>query len=90
MTRTKELPSSTNSPHTRTVLPPRTTGKKITRPDMNIPNKHWNMPIRLSSGRRKLIGSLKSQRGSHKGLISGKGSNSVLTGTAAPESWAVK
>ncbi len=30
MTRTKELPSSTNSLHTRTVLPPRTTGKKIT------------------------------------------------------------
>ncbi len=30
MTRTEELPSTTNSPHTRTVLPPRTTGKKIT------------------------------------------------------------
>ncbi len=40
MTRTKELPSSTNSLHTRTVLPPRTTGKKITRADTSIPNKH--------------------------------------------------
>jgi len=68
MTRTKELPSSTNSPHARTVLPPRTTGKKITRPDTNIPNKHWNIPITLSSGRRKLIASPKSQRGSHKGI----------------------
>ncbi len=40
MTRAEELPSTTNSPHTRTVLPPRTTGKKITRPDTSIPNKH--------------------------------------------------
>jgi hypothetical protein len=40
MTRTKELPISTNSLHTRTVLPPRTTGKKITRPDTSIPSKH--------------------------------------------------
>ena len=39
MTRTKEPPSSTNSLHTRTV-PPRTTGKKITRADTSIPNKH--------------------------------------------------
>jgi len=30
MTRTKELPNSTNSPHTRIVPPPLTTGKKIT------------------------------------------------------------
>jgi hypothetical protein len=57
MTRTKELPNSTNSPHTRTVPPPRTTGKKITRPDTSIQNKRWNMPIKLSSGRKKLIGS---------------------------------
>src|SRR5260370_7368789 len=62
MTRTKELPSSTNSPHARTA------GKKITRPDTNIPNKHWNIPIKLSSGRRKLIASPRSQRGSHKGV----------------------
>jgi hypothetical protein len=67
MSRTKELPSSTNSPHTRTVLPRRTTGKKITRPDTSIPNKHWNIRIKLLSGRKKLIGSPRSQRGSHKG-----------------------
>ncbi|HXM94164.1 MAG TPA: hypothetical protein VOA64_07915 [Candidatus Dormibacteraeota bacterium] len=29
MNRTKELPNTTNSPPTRTVLPLRTTGKKI-------------------------------------------------------------
>ena len=40
MTRAEELPHTTNSPDTRTVLPPRTTGKKITRPDTSIPNKH--------------------------------------------------
>jgi len=40
-----------------TVLPPRTTAKKITRPDTSIPSKRWNMPIKLSSGRRKPIGS---------------------------------
>ena len=62
MTRTEELPSTTNSPHTRTVLSPRTTGKK------SIPNKHWNMPIELSSGRRKHMASPSSQRGSHKGV----------------------
>jgi len=56
-TRIKELPNSTNSPHTRTVLPPRTTGKVITKPVTSIPNKRWNMPIKLSSGRRKPIGS---------------------------------
>ncbi len=39
MTRAEELPRTTNSPQTRTVLPPRTTGKKITRPDTSIPNK---------------------------------------------------
>jgi len=46
-----------NSPHMRTVLPPHTTGKKITRPGTSIPSKPWNMPIKLSSGRKKLIGS---------------------------------
>ena len=46
-----------NSPHTRTVLPPYAMEKKITRPDMSIPNKRWNMPIKLSNGRKKLIGS---------------------------------
>src|ERR1017187_5956482 len=43
---TKERPNSTNSPHTLIVPPRRTTGKRITRPDTNIPNKHWNMPIK--------------------------------------------
>jgi hypothetical protein len=56
-----------NSPHTRTVLPPRTTGKKITRPDTSFPNKRWNIRIKLLSGRKKLIGSPRSQRGSQKG-----------------------
>src|SRR6267378_4477797 len=36
MTHTKEPPSSTYSRHMRTVRPPRTTGKKIIRPGMNI------------------------------------------------------
>jgi len=67
MSRTKELPNTTNSPHTRTVLPPRTTGKKITRPDTSFPNKRWNIRIKLLSGRKKLIGSPRSQRESHKG-----------------------
>jgi hypothetical protein len=56
---TKELPNSTNSPPTRTVLPPYTTGKKITRPDTSIPNRRLNMPIRLSRRRKKLIGNPK-------------------------------
>ncbi|HXM92914.1 MAG TPA: hypothetical protein VOA64_01465 [Candidatus Dormibacteraeota bacterium] len=66
MTRTKGLRNFTNSLRTRTVLPLRTTGKKITRQDTNIPSKHWNMPIKLSNGRKKLIGSPRSQRGNHK------------------------
>src|SRR5207253_4821423 len=68
MTRTEDLPSTTNLPHTRTVPPPRATGKKITRPDTSIPNKHQNMPIRLFSGRRKLLASPRSQQESHKGV----------------------
>jgi hypothetical protein len=59
MNRTKELPNSTKTPHTR--IAPRTTGKKITTPDTSTPGKHWNMPIKLSSGRKKLI---ESPRGS--------------------------
>jgi hypothetical protein len=62
MTRTKELPSSMNSPPTRTVLPPRTMGKKITRPGMSIPSKPWNMPIKQSSGHKKRMGSPQNQR----------------------------
>ncbi|MGA2300591.1 MAG: hypothetical protein ABSG77_07850 [Candidatus Acidiferrum sp.] len=57
MTRIKELLNSTNSPHTHTALLRRTTGKKITKPDTSIPSKHWSMRARLSSGRKKLIGS---------------------------------
>ena len=57
MTRTKELRSSTNLPHTRTVQPPRTMGKKITRPGRSIPSKPWNMRIKHSSGRKKRMGS---------------------------------
>jgi hypothetical protein len=57
MTRTKELPNSTNSPHTHTALLRRTTAKKTTKPDMSIPNRHWSMRIRLSSGHKKRIGS---------------------------------
>jgi hypothetical protein len=57
MTRTKEPQSFTNLPHMRTVLLPHTTGKKTTRPGKSIPNRRWNMPIRLTSGRKKLIAS---------------------------------
>lgn len=90
MTRTEELPSTTNSPHTRTVLPPRTTEKKVPRPDKSIPNKHWNMPTELSSDRRKLIASPSSHNGEAiKVLIPRKSGNLVLTERAAPESWAV-
>jgi hypothetical protein len=66
-TRTNELPNSMNKPHTRTVLPPYITGKKITRPDTSIPGKQWNMPIRLSRRRKKLFGSPRTQRRSNKG-----------------------
>ena len=50
MTRAEELPHTTNSPGTRTVLPPRTTGKKITTPDTSIPNKqeHANKAFQWS------------------------------------------
>ena len=67
MTRIKELPNSTNSPHTRTASPPRTTRKEITKPDTSIPSKQWNMPIKLSSGLKKLIGNPQRRRGRHKG-----------------------
>ena len=67
MNRTKKLPNITNLPHKRTVLPPRITGKKITRPDTSIPNKRWNMRVKPCSGRKMLIGSLRRQRGNHKG-----------------------
>jgi hypothetical protein len=65
-TRTRERPNSTNSPHTRTVLPPHTTVKRITRPDTSIPSKRWNMPIKPFSGRRKPIANLRRQRRKHK------------------------
>jgi hypothetical protein len=57
MTRIKELPNSTNSPHMHTALLRRTTARKIIKPDMSIPNRHWSMRIKLSSGRKKRIGS---------------------------------
>jgi CRP-like cAMP-binding protein len=63
MTRTKEPQNFTNSPHMRTVRLPHTTGKKITRPGKSIPNRRWNTPIKLTSGRKKLIASPYSQRG---------------------------
>ena len=56
MTRTKELPNSTNSRPMRTVLRRYTTGKKITKPDTSIPNKRLNMPRGLSRRRKKLTG----------------------------------
>jgi hypothetical protein len=90
MTRTRELLSSTNSPHTRTVLPLRTTGRKITRPDTNIPDKHWNMPISFPvvAGSSSQVREVNGE--AIKVLISGKGGNLVLTQRAVPESWAVK
>jgi hypothetical protein len=57
MSRTKELRSFTNSPHTLTVLLPPITEKKVTRPDTNTPDKRWNMPTKLCNGRKKLTGS---------------------------------
>src|SRR5271157_5278432 len=62
MSRTKELLNSTNSPRTRTVPRPRTTGKKITRADTSIPSKHWSMRVKLSSGRKKRFGSPRNPR----------------------------
>jgi hypothetical protein len=67
MNRIKELPNSTNMPLTRIVLPLHTTRKKITRAGTSIPSRPWNMPIKLSSGRKKLIGSRQSQWESHNG-----------------------
>jgi len=58
MIRIKELLNSTNSPRMHTASLRRTTAKKITRLDMSIPSRHWSMRIRLSSGRKKRIGSL--------------------------------
>jgi hypothetical protein len=46
----------------RTALPLCTTGKKTTSRVMNIPDKLWNTPLGLSSYRKKLIRSLRSQR----------------------------
>jgi hypothetical protein len=40
----------------RTVPPPHTTGKKITKLDTSIPNRRLNMPIGLSRRRKKLTG----------------------------------
>src|ERR1700730_1418074 len=65
-TRTKELPNFTKTPHTRTAPPPRTTENRITRPDMSTLSKHWNMPTKLSSCRRKLIESPRNRPGSRK------------------------
>jgi len=73
MTRTKELPNSTSSPHTPTELPRCTTGKKITRPGTSIPNKRWNMRVKPCSGRKTLIGSPRKQRGSHRAAWSHHG-----------------
>jgi hypothetical protein len=66
MTRTKELPNSTNLLHTPTVLPLYTTEKEITKPGTNTPDRRWNMPLKPSSARKKLIGNQRSQRVSHK------------------------
>ena len=62
MIRIKEPLISMNSPRTRTVPLPHTTGKKTIRPDMSIQNRRWNMPIKLSSGRKRLIRNPLSQR----------------------------
>jgi hypothetical protein len=49
------MPTDSHSLPTRTA-PPCITGKKITRPDTNIPNRRLNMPIGLSRRHKKLIG----------------------------------
>jgi hypothetical protein len=56
----------------RTVLLPCTTGKKIIKPDTSIPGKQWNMPIKRSGCRKKPIGNLRNQRGSHKDAWTGR------------------
>jgi hypothetical protein len=60
-----------DSPHKRTVLVLRTTGKKITRPDSIIAKTRWNIRVKLLSCPRKLIESLSIQRGNHQYLFSG-------------------
>jgi hypothetical protein len=49
------------------VLRLRITQRKITRADTSIPSRQWNMPIKLSSGRKKRIGSPQSQWEGHNG-----------------------
>jgi hypothetical protein len=59
---TRKLPSFTNLLCTHAALPLYTTASKITKPAKNIPSRqHWNTPGRLSSIRKKLIGSQKMQ-----------------------------
>jgi len=62
MTRTKELPKCTSSPHMRTGLPLRLTEREITSPDTSFPDRHWNTPSKPLSGPRMLTGSPQSQR----------------------------
>ena len=66
ITRTKKLRNSTNSPHTLTALPPPTTEKRVTRLDASFPNQPWNMPMELSSRRKKHIVNLQSHRRTNK------------------------
>jgi len=74
---TSELLNSTNSPHMRIALLLCITEKKITRLDTSIPSKQWNIPIKLSNGRKKLIENLKSQPESHKGTRSPRRNNAT-------------
>ena len=54
----KGPPRFTNSLHTPAALPPFTTESKITKRGINLPSRHSNMPQKLSSIRKKLIGRL--------------------------------
>ena len=85
MTRTKEPPSSTNLPRTHTVPLPYTTGKKTTRLGKSIPSRRWSMPIKPSSGRKKLIGNPWAQPGSDKSASTSANDSSEIYAGSEPK-----
>lgn len=74
----KGPPSFTNSPHTPTGLPQYTTASKITKPARNIPSRHSNTPLKLSSIRKKRIGSHKMQPENHNDESTGRSSKANI------------
>jgi len=91
MTRTKELPSSTNSLHTRTVLPPRTTGKE----DHQSGHEHSKQALERANKAVPVVAGSSSQVRKVNGdaikvsIQEGAG-NLVLTDRARRSVWAVK